>query len=292
LQSHAAVAGSITNAEVGLVFDWENMWAINLCNGPRNAGKDYGGQVYSFHTPLWKQGVPVDVIESTCDLSRYKLVIAPMLYMLKPGVAERLDAFVRSGGTLVTTYLHGYVNETDLCFEGGFPGGRGSVARRLGGYWAEELDVLPDARSIPVRMKSGLGLKGTYPARQYFEVIHPESAAVAATFEADYHEGRAAVCVNAVGAGRVIHLAARIGGGFNDDLLNGLSRQLNLKRSSPTPLAAGVICRHRERADGGLTQYYINVGEEPATQKMPGGKSRRLNPGEIWVVGSDRMPGK
>ncbi|CAN7594105.1 beta-galactosidase trimerization domain-containing protein [Paenibacillus sp. LjRoot56] len=50
------------------------------------------------------------------SLDRYKLVITPMLYMLKQGTAERLEAFVRSGGTLVITYWSGIVDENDLCF--------------------------------------------------------------------------------------------------------------------------------------------------------------------------------
>ena len=56
------------------------------------------------------------------DFSKYKLVIAPMLYMVKPGVAERINDFVRNGGNFVTTYFSGIVNENDLCFLGGFPG--------------------------------------------------------------------------------------------------------------------------------------------------------------------------
>ena len=46
-----------------------------------------------------------------------------MLFMLKPGVAERLEAFVKGGGTLVLTYLSAIVNETELVFRGGWPGG-------------------------------------------------------------------------------------------------------------------------------------------------------------------------
>ena len=33
-----------------------------------------------------------------------------------------MKQFVEQGGTLVTTYVTGYVDETDLCFLGGFPG--------------------------------------------------------------------------------------------------------------------------------------------------------------------------
>ncbi|MDI5791639.1 beta-galactosidase trimerization domain-containing protein [Bacillus licheniformis] len=57
------------------------------------------------------------------DFSRYKLLVAPMLYMLKEGTAERIEQFVQNGGTFVATYWSGIVDENDLTFLGGFPGG-------------------------------------------------------------------------------------------------------------------------------------------------------------------------
>jgi len=50
------------------------------------------------------------------------MVIAPLLYMVKPQVAERLEAFVANGNTFLTTFFSGYVNESDLVTLGGYPG--------------------------------------------------------------------------------------------------------------------------------------------------------------------------
>ncbi len=49
------------------------------------------------------------------------MIVAPVLYMVKPGVAERLEAFVAAGGVLITTFFSGIVNETDLVYPGGYP---------------------------------------------------------------------------------------------------------------------------------------------------------------------------
>jgi len=131
------ITGATTPADVALIFDWENRWAIHEENGPRNQGKDYQQTVYEFYLPLWKRGVACDVIDADQPIDQYKLVIAPMLYMIKPGVQERLSKFVENGGTLITTYFSGYVNESDLCFLGGFPGGKDSLLRKTIGVWAE-----------------------------------------------------------------------------------------------------------------------------------------------------------
>ena len=96
--------------------------------------------------PFWKRGIPVDVIARKPRFSSYKLVVAPMLYMLQPGVAERLRAFVEKGGTLVATYWSGIVDENDLCFLGGWPGGG---LREVLGIWDEEIDTLAPSEAQP-----------------------------------------------------------------------------------------------------------------------------------------------
>lgn len=58
------------------------------------------------------------------ELSGYQLVVAPMLYLYRANIAEKMKKFVELGGTLVGTYWSGIVNDTDLCYLGGMPGRR------------------------------------------------------------------------------------------------------------------------------------------------------------------------
>jgi beta-galactosidase len=206
------VAGTTVRPRVALVFDWENRWAIEELWGLRRDRRDYLETVQAHHHELWRRGVPVDVIGEEADLDRYQLVIAPMLYMVRPGVGERLTGFVRRGGCLVTTYLTGYVDGSDLCFQGGFPG----PLRECLGIWAEELDSLYDGESNQVAAAPGasLGLSGTFAAHEYCEVVHAESAEVLATYGRDFYAGMPALTRNRLGAGDAFHLAARTGEDF------------------------------------------------------------------------------
>jgi beta-galactosidase len=148
-------------------------------------------------------GIPVDVVAEEADFSSYKLVIAPMMYMLKPGVAGRLQTFVEDGGTLVATYWTGIVDENDLCFLGGWPG---EGLRSLFGVWDEETDTLTKEERNTVVMSSGneLRLSGIYEACDYFALIHAEGAQVLATFESDFYSGRPALTVNNFGKGTAV----------------------------------------------------------------------------------------
>ena len=121
---------------------------MNDAQGPRRGDKGYLDACKKHYRAFWQRGIPVDIIDMDQDLSRYKLVVAPMLYMLRPGVDARIAEFVRNGGCFVTTYWSGIVDENDLVILGGWPGGQ---LRQVLGLWAEEIDALyPDDRNAIV----------------------------------------------------------------------------------------------------------------------------------------------
>ena len=256
------VVGTTVRPEVAVVYDWEVRWALMYTQGPRQQAsrapfdKDYLQTCQDHYRPFWKLGIPVDLIESLSAFDRYKVIVAPMLFMLKPGVADRLDAFVKGGGTLVLTYLSGIVNETELVLRGGWPGGG---LRKMAGIWSEEIDSLyPDAvqRIVP-SAGNALGLSGEHPVRDYCERVHPEGAAVLATYKTDFYAGMPALTVNAYGAGRVYYLAARPSGdSFLDAFTRGLASQLKLSRCLDVELPEGVTVQ--KRTGGGRTFYFLH----------------------------------
>src|SRR5207302_2162763 len=112
-----AALGAMTPARVAVMFDWNNWWAIDNAVGPIH-DKQYVPTVRRWYRALWRRNVPLDIVFSDSDLSRYDLVVAPMLHMVKAGVADRLHALLERGGTFVATAFSGVVDEADLAFEG------------------------------------------------------------------------------------------------------------------------------------------------------------------------------
>ena len=267
LRRLAPVAGSATPVEVAVVFDWENRWALEDAKGPRNDGeKRYLSTCIAHAAPFWTRGIPFDVIDMDQDLSRYKLVIAPMLYLLRPGVADRIEAFVQAGGAVVATYLSGWVDESDLCFLGGFPG----PLRRVLGLWSEEIDALGVGETNAVRFEHGnpMGLSGEYPAHIFCDLIHAEGAETLATYAKDFYAGRPAVTVNAFGKGRAYYHAARMGERFLEDFYGVLSNDLKLIRALPADLPAGVTAQRR--SDGKRDFIFVmNFPGRPQCVDLP-----------------------
>ncbi|HRK31100.1 MAG TPA: beta-galactosidase [Tepidisphaeraceae bacterium] len=257
------VVGTMPKAAAAIVFDWENRWAINCIAGARNVDKNHDQTAVEHYAPLWQRGIACDAIDMDQPFNSYRLLIAPMLYMIRPGVAERIAEFVRNGGTLVTTYLSGIVKESHLCFLGGAPGGADSPLRKVLGVWAEEIDALPDQRTQNVTAVDGndAGLCGTYVARHFCDLIHAETAIPLAHYTTDFYAGRPAVTVNRYGQGSAYYVAARMDSRFNDDLIGRLSK--DLPRALNTTLPAGVSATMR--TDGASEWLFLmNFNAAPA----------------------------
>ncbi|MGN0478191.1 MAG: beta-galactosidase [Hominenteromicrobium sp.] len=246
--------------EVAIVYDVENRWAIDAAAGPRNIGKKYVETLVNHYRPFWEQGVQVDIVDMDGDISGYKLVIAPMLYMYRAGFEQKMRAFVENGGTLVTTYWSGIADETDLCFLGGAPGGMMDVF----GVWNEEIDGLPDGmlNSIAVNGKS-------YTAMELCARIHPITAEVLGTYEKDFYAGEPALTKNAFGKGTAYYLAARTGVDFLRDFYGEQIRALAVSRALETELPRGVTAHLRQNETGGII-FVENYSDSEKTVDLGG----------------------
>ena len=256
-----AIVGTTVRPEAAVVYDWENRWAIDHSAGPRRERKDYEPTCVNHYRPLWARGVPADVIDMEQDFGPYKLLIAPMLYMVRPGVAERVERFVEAGGVFVTTYWTGIADEHDRVFPGGFPG----PLRELLGIWSEEIDVLHDdeAGGVAFCDPNELALHGEYAAEVFCDLIHAETADVLAVYTKQFYAGRPALTVRHVGKGRAFYVASRNERGFLDAFYGRLVEQLGLRRAIETDLPEGVTAQLRTdgRREFVFLMNFMNHGQ-------------------------------
>ena len=96
--------GSKNPSKVGIIFDWDNYWALEYTSGPSEDLK-YVDQIHQYYKFFYKQNISVDMIPVDADFSRYDIIAAPVLYMIRDGMKEALEDFVKNGGTLITTFM-------------------------------------------------------------------------------------------------------------------------------------------------------------------------------------------
>lgn len=260
--------GARVKSRVGLLFDWENWWAVELGGGP-SANLKYLDQIQKYYDAFYDLHIQVDVIHVDTDLQQYDLVIAPLLYMVKPGFAEKLERYVELGGTFVTTFYSGVVGESDLVVAGGYPG----ELRRLLGIWVEELDALfPEQKNVMViKPEQQLGkLQGAHECGLLCEVVHLEGAESMADFGRDYYTGSPALTRHRYGSGEAWYAATDPSREFVRLWMEALCEAKGIPRLSAAPSTVEMTRREKD----GL-QYTFIMNHSDDVQTIPIGENEQ-----------------
>ncbi|RKP57205.1 beta-galactosidase [Cohnella endophytica] len=277
-------------AKVAILFDWDNWWAVELSSGPTVALK-YVEELHKYYAALYGANIAVDVVGVDADLSEYGLVLAPVMYMIKPGVANRLEQYVQDGGTFVTTYFSGIVNENDIVTLGGYPG----ELRKLLGIWSEEIDALLPSQNNRIRLNSPAhGIKNSYVCGMLCDLIHSEGAEVIAEYGEDFYQGMPALTVNKFGNGQAWYVATSPEAAFLQDWLPSLCAASGIE-----PLLGvaqqGVEASLREKDGEGYlfvlnhnaNSVVVDLGQQSGTDMLTGralSGSAELAGRDLWII--------
>lgn len=274
LDSLSNVKGTIVKPKAALIFDWDNMWAIDNMRGLSDKTKNYAKTCIQIYHEFLKLGIDMNVVASDDNLDDYNVVIAPMLYMLRPGASDNLKAFVKRGGQLMATYLTGYVDDNTLCYLGGFPG---DGLSELFGVISEEIDTYYDSDENSATFTDG----HKAIIHDYAEILRVSDTDILAKYDKDFYAGTPAITCKNFGKGKAYYVGARI----NMDSMSGLFKTM-LKETNTTYLAlpAGIEYHKREDESGKAIEFYLNVTENEITFNMTDNTQVTLKPYGVKIV--------
>lgn len=249
------VLKSRNEAQVGILFDWDNYWGLEYTSGP-SIDLKYVDQIHSYYEYFYHHNIPVNMIPVDADLSRYKVVVAPVLYMVKDGMKEALEQFVKNGGILITTYMSGIVGESDNVYLGGYPG----PLRALAGVWVEEIDALAPEQYNGVVTGDG----NKYRCNLVCERIHLEGATALASYTEDFYAGEPAVTKNSFGNGTVYYIGTQLDREGKDDILTRACKEADVVSLVEGAEGLEIV----KRTKNGKELYFI-MNFEQADKKLP-----------------------
>ncbi len=102
------IFGAKSDSRIAVMMNWDNWWSIEYSAGP-SCDLKYRTELERYYCALRQMNYNVDIISPEDDLSKYKVVVAPVFYMVRGNEDEQIRSFVKGGGTFVTTYFSGYV---------------------------------------------------------------------------------------------------------------------------------------------------------------------------------------
>lgn len=264
------IAGTRSSADVALLTDWNSWWALELDSHP-SAALDSKQLNRGYYRALFDAGVACDILPPERDLTGYKLVVVPNLYLLSEENANRLAAYVAGGGQLLISFFSGIVDDCDRVHLGGYP----AHLRRLLGLRIEEFWPLAEGETIPVRGE----LTGT--ADLWSEAIDLAGADAVAAFASGELAGRPAITRNSYGAGTAWYVGTRLKPATLRTLMDRVRDQSGVQPVLPG-LPEGVQATVRAGGDAGDRRsflFLLNHGEASATCELPEPMRDRLNPG-------------
>jgi beta-galactosidase len=251
LRALAEVAGSRVEGEVALVWDYESWWAQELDAHP-SADMTFLDEIRAWHRTLWQLGITADVVHPEDDLSAYRAVLAPALYLVTDAGAAAIEAYTERGGTFVVGPFSGIVNENDHIRLGGYPG----AFRELLGVRVEEFYPLGEGETV--------ALSDGSTGQVWSELTHSDGADVVATYaSAGAPHGGPAITRNTRGDGAAWYLGTRLDDASRARLLGRICAEAGVSARA-TPDGVEVV-RRRHVNDGSSYLFVLNHSDRAAT---------------------------
>lgn len=275
------VVGSRVEADVALLWDYEAGWA---CDQPSHPSEllHYGDDAHAIHAALLHRGITTDVVHPTADLTSYRLIVVPTLYLMRDDAAAALEAAARAGAQVLVTFFSGIVDAADHIRLGGYPG----ALRDLLGISVEEFNPLCENECV--------GLDDGSTATLWTERLGLRGAQAVASYAMGPLAGVPAITRQDVGEGAAWYLATRLVGEDLDRFVGRVVAAAGV--TAPYPCASGVELVRRSSPTASYL-FAINHRQDEATVEVSGhdlvadvdtGGMLVLAPGGVGVVREQR----
>jgi beta-galactosidase len=278
LERIGELAGSIVTANAAVLVDTASRWALET-RGLPSPHVRHLDVARAAHAALWRSGVGCDIAPPGADLSGYRLVVVPAVYLMSPEAAASLREYAAGGGQLVVTFCSGIADQWHRIRGGGYPG----ALRDVLGIRVEEFHPLHPDASAPLALTDAVpailadavpgGLAGPRPGRQgearrltgrvWTERLRTEGAVVLAAYAAGALADLPAVTRHAFGAGTAWYLSTLIPAGDLTGLLGGVAAAAGILPDTPAP--AGVAATRRHDGTGRSWLCVVSHSAAPAT---------------------------
>lgn len=252
----AETLDAVTDAKVAIIFDFNNWWATGLSAGP-SKDIDYLDELHTWYRYFHNAHISADIISMRDDFSKYKLILAPMLYMSGEGFDQKIQDYMENGGHFITSYFSGYVNENDKVYLGGYP----ARWRDILGIWVEESDALApgDENCFEYHNRR-------HSCKILCDLMHLEGAISLAEYQKDFYSGMPVVTQNNFKNGKAYYIGTRSDELFYEEFLSDICKEIGIKSLMEAPSCVEVTERSNQN---GTFLFMLNHSDQSQMCRTP-----------------------
>lgn len=258
------VAVMVSN-EALTALNWFGIQATSGDNGEIR----YNDVVRWIYDALYRMNVECDFVwPESEDISQYKAIFVPALYAAPDSTLERLNQYVKDGGTLVVTFKSGFANESVKVHADAQPHILKDALGisydqftfphnvKLSGklYGAESLDDFTRSADADINFDDADSAE-VGEARVFMELLKPEGAEVLAGYEHYNWKGYAAITRNKYGMGMAYYLGCMTDNATLQNVIKAVLGDAGVKLSG---YEYPVIVREGTNDFGKTVRYFLN----------------------------------
>lgn len=268
--------GAMPHPEVAIVHSFRQNYAFDI--QPNHPELRYVEQLQKYYKALYDKKIPVDFVEDTDDLSKYKLVIAPLQYLMTPELEQHYIDYVTNGGHLVLTMRTGVKDEFNLCMtDRELPGKLGEIC----GIEVPEYDCL-------LETTGGVFFDSReYEVEKWCDIITLKNAKQIAEYSTGFYRQSPAITENTYGNGITWYVGTEPGEDLMADLAAYFVKVCNIEMLGTASEDVEMMTRESEDK---IWLFVINHTNEPQVYHLhemytllEGEKEEFLKPYEVHL---------
>ena len=241
--------------EAAIVYDYDSLASFRIQR--QSILLDPAAEMQKFYKAFYDQNVGVDVIPEDREFSSYKVVILPQMIITKPEMEEKVEAFVKNGGTVIVTYRHAVKDaDNNVPFGETLPVHYNALA----GLIVEETESLQDYDAFPV-VGSGVfeGVEGT--GGIFRDMIKVQDAEVLFCYADAFYQEFAAVTRKQTGKGTLYYVGCGLEEKITKLLMEQVMRDCHFQMV-PSEEGLEIVTRGNEKQK---VTMYINHNAKEVT---------------------------
>jgi beta-galactosidase len=234
-------------ADLALCYDPDSDWALTI--QPGQPKLKYLSEIVPWYGSLAASHAGVDIVDATQDLSRYKVLCSPAMYVVSRQQADRIRRFVEAGGTFIAGFRLGVKDEHSRIVDTPLPGLLRDV---MGVELADYEPIYSQKQSVQF---AGALAGANAECRLWADILDPKGATVLASYVGGDYAGKAAITSNHFGKGKAIYIGAHLEPADLARVLLTLIGISGVSRPFQAPPGVEVTTRRTDRT---LWTYLLN----------------------------------
>ncbi len=228
---------------------------------PGKAAGSYNAIVAQLHRSLYLANVGTDFVfpnVTAAELSQYKLLIVPALYVANDGLLKKISDYVQNGGHVLMTFKSGFTNENSAVRWERAPG----PLRQAAGFTYQEFSNLEH----PLALKGDPFHVGdeNNKVSTWAEFLQLDSAKPLAFYDHPFFGRWPAITSNRFGSGTLVYEGTAVSDELQKAIVLNALREAGVD-GRDQQLPANVRLKRGINRKGRNLYYYLNYSSQPAT---------------------------